>query len=140
MEFSVSNVFEGKVVNYNCDSISAQVFVELTGGQDIVASISKSAFDSMAIEENMKVKVYIKGPDVIVGRHIGREISTRNKFEGRIDKINLEKIHSEVILDIGNSVFLDCILSTDSVKRLNFKEGEAAEAVIKSNNVMLSKC
>lgn len=139
MEYSARNVYEGKVVNYNSDSISAQVFLELTDGRDIVASISRAALDNMGVKEGMELKVLIKAPDVIISKNVRSKISARNAFEGRIEEIQSEKIHSEVVLNIGHGLFLTSVLSTDSLRRLDIKVGDVVEGVIKSNNVVLSK-
>jgi molybdopterin-binding protein len=69
---------------------------------------------------------------------IRMKISARNQFKGTIRKITKGPVNAEVVLDIGNGVFLTAMITAHSVENLNLKEGQQAYAVVKASEVMVA--
>ena len=64
--------------------------------------------------------------------------SIRNRLSGTIEKIVSDKVVSEIVIRTaaGN---VTSIITTDSVKRMNLKEGDTVFAIIKATEVSVEK-
>jgi molybdate transport system regulatory protein len=64
--------------------------------------------------------------------------SIRNRLPGTIEKIVSDKVVSEVLIrtTVGS---VTSIITTDSVKRMNLKEGDTVFAIIKATEVSVEK-
>jgi molybdate transport system regulatory protein len=64
--------------------------------------------------------------------------SIRNRLPGTIEKIVSDKVVSEVLIRtaVGS---VTSIITTDSVKRMNLKEGDTVFAIIKATEVSVEK-
>jgi molybdate transport system regulatory protein len=64
--------------------------------------------------------------------------SIRNRLPGTIEKIVSDKVVSELVIRTaaGN---VTSIITTDSVKRMNLKEGDTVFAIIKATGVSVEK-
>lgn len=64
--------------------------------------------------------------------------SIRNRLPGTIEKIVSDKVVSEVLMRtaVGS---VTSIITTDSVKRMNLKEGDTVFAIIKATEVSVEK-
>jgi len=65
------------------------------------------------------------------------KISARNQLLGTIKKITTGAVNSEIILELPGGVEITSIITIESVKKLNLKEGMKAYAIIKASNVMI---
>lgn len=64
--------------------------------------------------------------------------SARNQFKGKIIKISKGAVNSEIILDIEGPRIV-AIITNESVKNLDLREGGEATALIKASWVIVSK-
>ncbi|MBN2701572.1 MAG: TOBE domain-containing protein [Methylothermaceae bacterium] len=71
-------------------------------------------------------------------RRFDMKTSARNQFLGKVKSIKEGAVNAEVILDIGGGE-LAAIITHDSLKHLNLKEGVEAYALIKASWVIVSK-
>ena len=64
--------------------------------------------------------------------------SIRNRLPGTIEKIVSDKVVSEIVIRTaaGN---LTSIITTDSVKRMDLKEGDTVFAIMKATEVSIEK-
>ncbi len=63
-------------------------------------------------------------------------VSARNVLKGRVKKINVGSVNTEVIIDVGGAEIVS-LITKSSAEQLNLKEGGEAYAVIKASNVMV---
>jgi molybdopterin-binding protein len=66
MKVSARNVFKGKVKEITSGPVNAQVVVELPGGQQIVAIVTRSAVDDLGLAEGMQAYALIKASHVML--------------------------------------------------------------------------
>ena len=71
-------------------------------------------------------------------RGIIMRISARNSIKGTIKSITKGTVNAEVVLDIGNGVFVTAMITAHAVDNLNLKEGQTAYAVVKASEVMVA--
>ncbi|HBY77262.1 MAG TPA: transporter, partial [Cyanobacteria bacterium UBA11148] len=67
------------------------------------------------------------------------KISARNVLKGRIKRVILDAVHSEITLEIAPGFELTSTITRASAEELNLCEGKEAYAVIKSSNVMIAQ-
>ena len=67
MKISARNVLRGKVKSVTFGMISAEVVVELSGGDEIVSVITKRSAEELGLEEGKEVSVVIKATNVMIG-------------------------------------------------------------------------
>jgi molybdopterin-binding protein len=66
MKLSARNVFKGKVKSLNEGPINAEVIVELPGGQEVVAMITKTAAESLGLSKGKEVFAVIKASNIML--------------------------------------------------------------------------
>ena len=64
--------------------------------------------------------------------------SIRNRLPGTIEKITSDKVVSEVVIATAAGAIAS-IITTESVRRLKLKEGDAVFAIIKATEVSVAK-
>lgn len=66
MRLSARNVFKGKVKELNVGPISAEVVVELPGGTEVVAVVTKTAVANLALAQGKEAYAVIKATNVML--------------------------------------------------------------------------
>ncbi len=66
MKISARNVLKGKVKKIAPGAVNAEVVVELPGGQEVVAIITRAAVDGLGLAEGKPAYAVIKASNVIV--------------------------------------------------------------------------
>ena len=66
------------------------------------------------------------------------KISARNVIKGKIKKITVGAVNTEVILEIPGGSEVVSIITKSSAENLGLKEGKEVYAVIKASNVMIA--
>jgi molybdopterin-binding protein len=66
------------------------------------------------------------------------KLSARNILKGKVKKIVVGAVNSEVFLELPGGVIVTSIVTKDAVESLGLKEGKEAFAVIKASSVMLA--
>jgi molybdopterin-binding protein len=65
------------------------------------------------------------------------KISARNILQGKVVKITLGAVNSEVIIELPGGAQLVSIITNTSVGTLGLAEGKQAYAIIKASSVMI---
>ncbi len=68
MKISARNVLRGKVKSVTVGMISAEVVVELSGGDEIVSVITKRSAEELELKEGKEVSVVIKATNVMIAQ------------------------------------------------------------------------
>jgi molybdopterin-binding protein len=67
MKISARNVLKGKVKSIKAGSVNDEIVMELAGGDEIVAIITKQSSKSLKLIKNKKVYAIIKASSVMIG-------------------------------------------------------------------------
>jgi molybdopterin-binding protein len=67
------------------------------------------------------------------------KISARNVFEGKIENVEVGAIMASVKIKIESPELITAIITTESVEKLNLKEGDTVSAIIKSTEIIVAK-
>ena len=66
MTISARNQIEGSVTAVKLGNVMAEVVVDIGGGRELVAAITRGSADAMSIREGDRVNVVIKSTDVMI--------------------------------------------------------------------------
>ncbi len=68
MELSARNQLRGKVKSVKLGAVMAEVVVELAGGQEVVAEISKGSVERLKLQAGDAVTAVVKATSVMIGK------------------------------------------------------------------------
>jgi molybdopterin-binding protein len=66
MKISARNVLRGTVRKINKGAVNTEVFIEVAGGNEIVAIITKTSADELGLKKGKQVYAVIKASNVMV--------------------------------------------------------------------------
>jgi molybdopterin-binding protein len=66
MKLSARNIFKGKVKQINVGLVNAEVIVELPGGHEVVAVVTKTACDGLQLAQGKDVYAVVKATNVML--------------------------------------------------------------------------
>ncbi len=139
MQISARNQISGTVELILNGTVNAEVYIKLKSGYTIVSVITNSAVSNLDLKIGDEVVAIFKSSTVLITTDISLNISARNKFQGTIDSIHKGEINSELIIDIGNGDKIASIITSNSIDRLNIKEGIQVSAIIKASDIIIGK-
>lgn len=130
------NILKGNITNIQgSESLS---LVKIAVGNTIFTSIIIDTQESETYFKNgNSVNVYFKETEVIIAKNEPMNISIQNKILCNIDSMKQGEILSELHLSFGE-FNIKSLITTNAVKTLNLKNGDAVLALIKTNEVSLS--
>ncbi len=131
------NILKGKIeeINVNGDLSIVKIIVGEIKFSTIVIDTPETA---SFLQLNNSVKVIFKETEVIIGVGDMSGISLRNKLIGKVISIESDKLLSKLIIDteVGE---ITSIITSNAVNQLKIKIGLEVTAMIKTNELMLSK-
>jgi len=71
MEISARNQIGGKVTEVVIGDITAEVTIDIGGGQSVVSVITRSSVERLGIQVGDQVVAIIKSTDVFIGKELG---------------------------------------------------------------------
>lgn len=130
------NIINGEIASIKTNgSLSV---VEVTVGENKFKTIVIDTPDTVEyLKIGNMVKLLFKETEVAIGIGDMSNISLQNKIAGVITKLELGDLQSKITLktEIGS---IKSIITSDAAQQLNLKEGIVANALIKTNEVMLT--
>lgn len=139
MKASARNQFAGTVSDVRVGAVYAEVDVALTGGETIVASITKESVDTLAIKVGVQVIALVKAPQIIIVTDFGGyRLSARNQLKGVVTEVKPGAVNSEIDIELSGGEQVTATVTNDSVETLGLRKGQAATAVFKAGAVILA--
>ena len=131
------NRLRGRIKGIESNGHVSLVDVDVDG-QVFVAILLESPQTAPYLVEGNAVDVLFKETEVSLAKNLTGLISLRNRVQTAVRHIHKGEILSEVELDYhGRS--LTSIVTSRSIARLELKEGDAVEALVKANEVSLQE-
>lgn len=131
------NVLKGNIAEVRVNGELSIVRVEVAGNllSTIVIDTPETA-DYLVPGE--KVKVIFKETEVIIGTGSTEGISLRNKFRGTVERIDSDILLSKLTIatPVGS---ITSIITSNAVAELGIELGSEVTAMIKTNELILSK-
>lgn len=139
MKISARNQFKGVVCGITVGVVNVEVQVRLTGGNVIVASITKESADTLAITEGLEVIALVKAPQMIIATDLGGyRLSARNQLLGTVTKVIAGVVNSEIDITLNGGDLIAATVTNDSVDNLALQEGQSVIAIFKAGSVILA--
>jgi molybdate transport system regulatory protein len=137
MKTSARNQLGGEIINILHCSVNDEVTLQLSGGDEIPAIITRDSVKNMELAIGKKAYALIKASAVILSDEKPRGISARNILSGTVERIVLGGVNAEVILALPGQTRLAAVVTRESVSNLELREGATAWAFFKASSVIL---
>ncbi|HEY3327489.1 MAG TPA: TOBE domain-containing protein [Novimethylophilus sp.] len=135
---SARNQFFGKVSAIKLGPVNVEVELTLTGGDRIHSVVTHDGLESLNLKIGSDAWALVKASWIILALpDAANKVSARNKLIGRITRITLGNVNTEVVLQLDGGNTVSVIITNESVNSLSLKEGLEVCAVFKASSVIL---
>jgi molybdate transport system regulatory protein len=139
MKTSARNMFVGQISAIRDGMILSEVEVTTASGLKVVSVITKESFENLGLAMGMTVIATVKAPWVVLVKDENKfKTSARNKFCGKISKINSGTIAVDVIVDLPDGTKITSLITDESANSLDLKVGDEICALVKAFSVILT--
>lgn len=138
MKTSARNQFLGKVKSVKHGPISAEVILDIGGGDELAAIITNDSAEQLGLDAGMEVYALIKAPWVIVTTDDGLKTSARNRLSGVVVRCQEGAINGEVVIELPGGKLVVATITNESIHELGLAEGKRASALIKASHIILA--
>ncbi len=139
MKTSARNVYRCTVTALTQGEVSAEVQMDLGGGQILTAVITERSLSDMGLSPGAEVFALVKSSFVILAR--GDELaqlSVRNRLGGTVASRTDGQVNSEIVLDMGGGKTLAATITRESAETLALQPGDRATALVKASHVIVA--
>jgi molybdate transport system regulatory protein len=139
MKTSARNALRGVVERVTDGAVNAEVILDIGGGAQIVAVITRQSVDALGLAPGRPAIALIKSSFVILAKG-GETVRTsaRNCLPGTVTRVERGAVNDEVTLDVGGGKTLTATITHESAEALELAVGEPATALIKASHVILA--
>lgn len=138
MKTSARNQFLGKVINVKHGPISAEVTLDIGGGDVLTAVITNDSAEQLALQPGAEAYALIKAPWVIVTTEEGIRTSARNNLRGTVVRCQEGAINAEIVIELPGGKLVVATVTNESVHELGLAEGRQVTALIKASHIILA--
>lgn len=138
MKTSARNQFLGKVINVKHGPISAEVTLDIGGGDVLTAVITNDSAEQLALQPGAEAYALIKAPWVIVTTEEGIRTSARNNLRGTVVRCQEGAINAEIVIELPGGRLVVATVTNESVHELGLAEGRQVTALIKASHIILA--
>lgn len=138
MKTSARNQYLGKVKSVKHGPISAEVILDIGGGDELAAVITHDSAENLALAPGVEAYALVKAPWVILTTDESFKTSARNRLCGTVVRCQEGAINSEVIIELPGGKFVVATVTNESVHDLGLAIGKRACALIKASHIILA--
>ena len=139
MKVSARNVWRGKIVSCTEGSVNTQVTLQLPGGIQLFATVTRESVEILGLEIGGDALAMVKSSSVMIARHVKpHQVSARNLLSGTVVRLLEGPVTTEVTIALPGSATVTGIVTKESAACLELREGVAASGLIKANSLMLA--
>ena len=139
MKTTARNQFVGTIRALEIGPVSAEVTIALKAGEEITATMTRSAAQRLKLKKGQEALALIKASAIVlVSDFAGWKLSARNQLSGTVSRIERGAVSSLVILTLPGGAALTASVTNEGVEALDLKVGSAATAVFKAYSVMVA--
>ena len=139
MKTSARNLFHGSVSKVIQGEVNCEVIVAVGNDTVVVAQITPSSLERLALEVGSDVYALIKASWVILSEEVdGIRTSARNQFCGEITELEIGAVNSDVTITLASGHKISAIVTNGSVEALGLHVGCRACALVKASHVLLA--
>lgn len=138
MQTSARNALRGKVTRITDGPVSAEVSLEVAGGVEIVAIVTRESLAALRLAVGRPAIALIKSSFVVLAKGEGLVTSARNQIAGVVSSRTDGAVSSEITLTIAEGKTLTATITRESAEAMGLKPGEPLTALIKAPHVILA--
>ena len=133
---SARNQFRGKIASITTGAVNSEVVLDI-GTDQIVAIITNESVENLGLAVDHTAYAIFKSSWVVVAKN-GLKTSSRNQLSGTVVSCTNGAINTEVVIALSGGDAVTSIITNDSAKMLDLKEGDAVTALIKASHVIIA--
>ncbi len=138
MKTSARNQFVGKVAAVHAGAVNDEIEIEISGGQRIVAIVTRESTQNLGLTAGREVFALVKASSVLLAVDVARaKLSTRNRLEGTVARIEPGAVNSEVVVDLPAGGAIAAIVTKQSASALGLAVGKPVTALFKASSVIV---
>ncbi len=136
MKTSARNEFSTKIVDIKSGGVMSEIVLELSSGITLVATITNSSKDALALEVGKEILALIKSSHIVLSKN-NLATSARNNIKCSVTAVKTGAVNSEIELSLGD-LRLYSVITNESARELDIKNGDEIYIICKSTNVILA--
>ena len=138
MQTSARNQFSGEVVQATAGAVNDEIVIKLTGGQQIVATVTHDSAARLGLTQGKKAVALVKATSVIVMVDAdASKVSARNVVQGKVTELTKGAVNADLTITDASGLAVSAIITNNSVDRLGLAVGKAAAAMFKASSVIV---
>ncbi|BDB24128.1 hypothetical protein Tamer19_74610 [Cupriavidus sp. TA19] len=135
---SARNQFSGEVSSAAHGAVNDEVILRLSGGQEIVATVTSESAARLGLAQGKKAVAMIKATSVIVMVDVdASKVSARNAISGKVTDLKKGAVNTDVTITDDAGLAIAAIITNSSADRLGLAVGKPAAAVFKASSVIV---
>lgn len=138
MQTSARNQFLGTVSKVTKGAVNAEVILDIGNGASLAAIITNDSADHLGLETGSEAYALVKAQWIILTVEQNFKTSARNSLIGTVVRCQEGAVNAEVVIELPGGKTVAAIITNESVKTLNLKEGVRATALIKASHIILA--
>lgn len=138
MKTSARNELVGKVKRIAKGAVNSEVVLDLGGGDALVAVITNTSVENLALKPGVAAYALIKASWVILAAPGMARTSARNRLCGEVEQVNDGAVNSEVTLKLSGGKRLTAVVTLESARELGLTPGVPVCALVKASHVVLA--
>lgn len=133
------NTLVGHILSIETEGSLSLVKIKV-GKHTLTSIVIDTPQTATFLKTGTQVKVLFKETEVVIGLDQNHAISIQNRLSGTIKKIEETTLLTKVLIETETETdLITSIITTDAVAQLKLVEGMAVQAMIKTNEIMLSE-
>jgi molybdate transport system regulatory protein len=139
MKISARNVLSGTVAHLVHGPVNAEVVVRLSGGDEIIATVTHTSARNLGLAVGRPAIALIKAYSVMIMLPgTGIRLSARNTLRGRVLRITNAPVSSEISIALAGGSVVHAVITHDALTELGIEPGSDVLAVVKASSVVLA--
>ena len=138
MKTSARNQFAGKVTALQRGTVNDEVEIDISGGHRIVAVVTHDSTQNLGLAPGVEAFALVKASSVLLAVDLaGSKLSSRNRLEGTVSRIEPGAVNSEVVIDLPGGGTIASIVTKESAASLGLTVGMQVTALFKASSVIV---
>jgi len=137
MRVSARNQLAGRVVRIHKGAVNSEVVLQLQGGDTITAIITNDSLGTLDLAIDTELYALFKAGSVMLSTDPDLKLSTRNRFQGTVQRISRGSVNAEVIVALQGENTICSTVTEEALRELNIEVGMEVVAFCKASSIIL---
>lgn len=137
VQLSARNQLKAKVINIQKGTVESEIFLQLHGGETIMAIITNDSLEALDLAVGTHVYAVFKANAVVINTDTTLQKSDRNRFVGKVNRISRGNFDAEIILGLKGGNTICSTMPIETLDELKLQSGREVVAFCKPNSIIL---